>query len=263
MRRNTMQQDNDFTAVCRALRQAKHVAVLTGAGISAESGITTFRDALTGLWSRFDAMALATPDAFQDDPALVWGWYEWRRMMVLRSQPNAGHVALVELAKHVPQLTVITQNVDDLHERAGSRDVLHLHGSLHAPRCFSCDHPAAFASGIPDEPEEGRRLQPPTCTQCGGPIRPGVVWFNEALPSDIWLAAETAVRQCDVLLTIGTSGLVYPAAGLPALAQRQRATIVVINPNATAQDQQATYGLRGTAGQVLPALVQAMSNRDE
>ena len=253
-----MQQDNEFAAVCRALRQAKQLAVLTGAGISAESGIPTFRDALTGLWSRYDAMALATPEAFQRDPELVWGWYEWRRMKVLRSQPNAGHVALAELAKRVPKLTLITQNVDDLHERAGNHEVLHLHGSLHAPRCFACDRPAVFEPGIPDEPEGGRRLTPPACSHCGGPIRPGVVWFNEVLPDDVWRAAEQAVRQCDVLLTIGTSGLVYPAAGLPALAKQQRATVVVINPNETAQDRLATHYLQGAAGQVLPALLQAL-----
>ena len=254
-----MQQDNEFAAVCRALRQAKQLAVLTGAGISAESGIPTFRDALTGLWSRYDAMALATPEAFQRDPELVWGWYEWRRMKVLQSQPNAGHVALAELAKRVPKLTLITQNVDDLHERAGNHEVLHLHGSLHAPRCFACDRPAVFEPGIPDEPEGGRRLTPPACSHCGGAIRPGVVWFNEALPDDVWRAAEQAVRQCDVLLTIGTSGLVYPAAGLPALAKQQRATVVVINPNVTELDGLATHCLQGAAGQVLPALLQALS----
>lgn len=257
------QHEHEFSAVCRALRQAKHVAVLTGAGISAESGIPTFRDALTGLWSRFDAMDLATPDAYRRDKELVWGWYEWRRMKVLQSQPNAGHLALVELAMRVPQMTLITQNVDDLHERAGSRDVLHLHGSLHAPRCFACDRPASFSEGIPDEPEGGRRLKPPVCTHCGGSIRPGVVWFNEGLPDKIWQAAEQAVLQCDVLLTIGTSGLVYPAASLPALAKGQGATVVVINPNATEQDQQATYCLRGMAGQVLPALAHAVAVSDE
>jgi NAD-dependent deacetylase len=143
-----------------ALQEAKHVAVLTGAGVSAESGIPTFRDALTGLWERFDAEDLATPDAFRKDKELVWGWYEWRRMKVLRSLPNPAHLAIAELARHVPKLTFVTQNVDDLHKRAGSTDVLHLHGSLHSPRCFACGRVHTSAPGIPEEPEGGRRLIP-------------------------------------------------------------------------------------------------------
>ncbi len=129
-----------------ALRSARHVVVFTGAGVSAESGIPTFRDALTGLWERFDPGELATPEAFRRDPALVWGWYEWRRMRVLQSQPNPAHLAIADLARHVPQLTLITQNVDDLHERAGSEDVIHLHGSLHRPRCFACAREPAEAT---------------------------------------------------------------------------------------------------------------------
>ncbi|MER2512551.1 MAG: NAD-dependent deacylase [Nitrosomonas ureae] len=241
--------------VAAHLSQAKHLAILTGAGISAESGIPTFRDALTGLWERFDAADLATADAYRRDKELVWGWYEWRRMKVLLSEPNPGHVAIARLAELLPQCTLITQNVDDLHERAGSRDVLHVHGSLHAPRCFACARPFSFPDGVPVEPEGGRRLKPPVCAHCGGYIRPGVVWFNECLSPDIWEAADHAIRICDVLLTIGTSGMVYPAASLPALAQRLGKTVIVINPNATEQDHYATHCLRGPAGQVLPALV--------
>lgn len=164
------------------LRSAQHIVVFTGAGVSAESGISTFRDDLTGLWSRFDAAELATPDAFRRDPDLVWGWYEWRRMNVLRASPNAGHVAIAAMEHHVPKLTLITQNVDDLHERAGSGSVIHLHGSLFAPRCFACARPARFPDEFPDEPEGGRRVAPPKCSHCGGRIRPGVVWFGETLP---------------------------------------------------------------------------------
>ena len=208
-----------INAVADLLRQAEHVVVLTGAGISAESGIPTFRDSLTGLWERFDAEDLATPQAYRRDKELVWGWYEWRRMKVLLSKPNPGHFAIAQLAEAVPELTLITQNVDDLHERAGSLDVLHVHGSLHSPRCFGCNRPYTFPEEIPDEPEGGRRIKPPVCTHCGGSVRPGVVWFGEGLPGDIWRAAEHAVRSCDLLLSIGTSGLVYPAAGLPKVAQ--------------------------------------------
>ena len=241
--------------VADLLSQAKHLAILTGAGISAESGIPTFRDALTGLWERFDAEDLATPAAFRRDKALVWGWYEWRRMKVLLSEPNPGHLAIANLAKYVPHSTLITQNVDDLHERAGSQAVLHLHGSLHSPRCFACARPFSFPDGIPDEPEGGRRLPPPVCAHCGGYIRPGVVWFNEGLPPTVWKAAEQAVHTCDVLLSIGTSGMVYPAAGLPALAQRLGKTVIVINPNETEQDSCATHCLRARAEHVLPAIL--------
>lgn len=250
-----------LAAVGALLRQAQRVVVLTGAGISAESGIPTFRDTLTGLWQHFDAEELATPEAFRKDKELVWGWYEWRRMKVLQSDPNPGHRALVELAGRVPTLTLITQNVDDLHERAGSVDVLHVHGSLHTPRCFVCGRAYAFSDEVPKEPEGGRRLSPPTCAHCGGKIRPGVVWFGEGLPVTVWGRSERAVRDCDVLLSVGTSGLVYPAAGLPELARQLGKTVVLINPNVTDQDRHAQYCLRGPAGEVLPALVHAMGDQ--
>lgn len=241
--------------VAALLRKASHVAVLTGAGISAESGIPTFRDALTGLWSRFDAEDLATPEAFQRDPALVWGWYEWRRMKVLQAEPNPAHRALARLAEQLPQLTLITQNVDDLHERAGSRDVLHLHGSLHQPRCFDCGVTWTCPPGVPHEPEGGRHVEPPLCAACSGRIRPGVVWFGENLPLDILNAAEQAVRDCDLLLAVGTSGLVYPAANLPVMARRHGKAVVIVNPNPSGQDGVATHLLRGPAGTVLPGLL--------
>ena len=239
------------------LRAARRIVVLSGAGVSAESGIATFRDAQTGLWQRFRAEELATPEAFRHDPALVWGWYEWRRMQVLRAAPNPAHHAIAALAGRMPALTVVTQNVDDLHERAGSRDVVHLHGSLHAPRCSACAEPFALAPGIPSEPEGGRRLEPPRCASCGAAVRPGVVWFGESLPQAAWLRAQRAVEDCELLLTVGTSGLVHPAAGLPALARRAGATVVVINPVPTALDVVAHHVLRGPAGEQLPALLAA------
>ena len=246
---------DSLQAAADLLRKAKHVAILTGAGISAESGIPTFRHALTGLWARFDAEDLATPQAFKRDKALVWGWYEWRRMQVMRTQPNPGHVALAALTQLVPETTVITQNVDDLHEKAGSTGVLHLHGSLFAPRCFACARPHALPDGVPDEPDGGRHLKPPTCTHCGGSIRPGIVWFGEKLPEDAWSKAEAAVQQCDLLITVGTSGLVFPAASLPILAHRLGKPVIQINPSANGHDEVAQIILRGTAGAMLPALL--------
>ena len=244
-------------ALIIALQQAKHVVVFTGAGVSAESGIATFRDALTGLWKRFNAEDLATPDAFHRDEELVWGWYEWRRMQMLRSQPNPAHVAIAVLAQLVPKLTVVTQNVDDLHERAGSVGVLHLHGSLHSPRCNDCSQAHSLPPGIPAEPEGGRRLRPPRCLLCGGSVRPGVVWFGEELPVKKLGQAFSAASECDVLFAIGTSGLVQPAAGIPLLASQAGAKVVQVNPIGTQLDDACTWSLRGAAGEVLPKLLQA------
>ena len=238
-----------------ALQQARHIVVFTGAGVSAESGIATFRDALTGLWQRFDAEDLATPEAFVRDPERVWGWYEWRRMQVLQAQPNPAHRAIAELARHVPKLTVVTQNVDDLHERAGSAGVLHLHGSLQAVRCFDCGRAHSLGSDIPQEPDGGRRLHPPACRHCGGLIRPGVVWFGESLPPDVLDAAFTAAQSCDLLIAIGTSGLVQPAARIPSLARQVGASVLQINPTPTALDDDCDWSLRGAAGRVLPRLL--------
>ncbi|MCL7456074.1 Sir2 family NAD-dependent protein deacetylase [Micromonospora echinofusca] len=270
------------------LAQARRVVVFTGAGISAESGVPTFRDALTGLWRSFDARRLATPDAFRDDPALVWGWYEWRRATAGRARPNAGHVAVAAIEARVPHAVVVTQNVDDLHERAGSVAPIHLHGSLSAPRCSACARPAPLPaepplpdatslsaeapplsggatlraepplpSGTPDEHGDGRRVAPPRCAHCAGPVRPGVVWFGEALPSAALEAAVEAASACDLLLTVGTSGLVYPAAEIPRVAARFGALVVQVNPEETPLDAVADVNLRGPAAQVLPALVRA------
>jgi len=239
-----------------ALQKARHVVVFTGAGVSAESGIPTFRDSLTGLWERFNAEDLATPGAFRKDKELVWGWYEWRRMKVLRAQPNAAHIAIAALAQLVPKLTVVTQNVDDLHERAGSTDVLHLHGSLHSPRCATCGQAHIVSPGIPDEPEGGRRLSPPVCS-CGGFVRPDVVWFGEDLPVRALHRAFSAAQECDMLFAIGTSGLVQPAARIPSLAKQASASVVQINPTTTGLDRECTWSLRGAAGDIMPSLLQA------
>ena len=236
-----------------ALRDAQHIVVFTGAGVSAESGVSTFRDALTGLWARFDPMQLATPEAFLADPALVWGWYEWRRQLLLKSQPNPAHHAIAELALRVPKLTVITQNVDDLHERAGSCEVLHLHGSIFSPRCFSCAQPYVLTSA--PEMSYEQALPPPLCSNCQGMIRPGVVWFGEALPQAEMEAAFNAAENCDVLLSVGTSGVVQPAAQIPHLALRNGAWVVHINPEPVTSQHPRELSLAGAAGQILPLLV--------
>jgi NAD-dependent deacetylase len=247
------------------LARARRVVVFTGAGISAESGVPTFRDDLTGLWARFDAQRLATPEAFHADPDLVWGWYEWRRARVRRAQPNPGHLAIAAIEAMVPGSVVITQNVDDLHERAGSRAPIHLHGSLFAPRCVAdAAHPAAFPDTEQEESAdlgEGRR-RPPRCTRCGALVRPGVVWFGEALPEAALTAAIEAAASCDVLLAVGTSGVVYPAAEIPRIASRSGATVMQINPEPTPLDRVCAINVRGTAAQVLPALVTAARDID-
>jgi NAD-dependent deacetylase len=239
------------------LRGARHVAVLTGAGVSAESGVPTFRDKLTGLWERFDPVELATPQAFQRDPALVWGWYQWRRQLVEQAHPNAAHCALAEWQQRLPRFTLITQNVDDLHERAGSRHVQHLHGRLAISVCESCRREADV---IVSEhiPEGGRRIEPPRCLSCGARIRPGVVWFGEGLPQAEWRAALEAAEDCDVFLCVGTSALVQPAASLVERAAGAGALTVQVNPNPTPLDDEVDFTLKGLAGAVLPELLRCV-----
>jgi NAD-dependent deacetylase len=242
----------DFPAALLAgLRQARRVVVLTGAGISADSGLATFRDKQVGLWERFDPM-----EPFERDPELVWGWYEWRRMQVMRAHPNPGHLAVKILAERVSNLTLITQNVDDLHERAGSHSALHLHGSLARPYCMHCRREHLLPGAIPEEPEHGRAVAPPKCLQCGQMVRPGVVWFGETLPQREWGLAERAARECDVFFCIGTSSLVFPAASLLPIASESGALTIQVNP-AGAPSDRLSFDLRGRAGTVLPALLNA------
>ncbi|MDO3703165.1 NAD-dependent deacylase [Micromonospora sp. C28SCA-DRY-2] len=241
------------------LRDARRVVVFTGAGISAESGVPTFRDDLTGLWARFDARRLATATAFHADPDLVWGWYEWRRTRVRQAEPNPGHRAIATIEARIPGTTVVTQNVDDLHERAGSRAAIHLHGSLFAPRCVAAaGHPfRSTPDGGPAPSPDGGRIPPPRCASCGALVRPGVVWFGEALPEAALTAAVEAAAACDVLLAVGTSGLVYPAAEIPRIAAGSGAAVVQVNPEPTPLDRVCAVNLRGAAAEVLPSLVGA------
>jgi NAD-dependent deacetylase len=237
------------------LRSARHLVILTGAGVSAESGLPTFRDKQTGLWQRFNPEELATPSAFERDPALVWGWYEWRRAKAMRAFPNAAHKAIRILEDNVPRLTLVTQNVDDLHERAGSLVVHHLHGTLTHPYCTGCQRPFLLPSEMPEEPESGRRVEPPRCSYCAAQIRPGVVWFGEMLPQREWDLAVQASLDCDVFACIGTSSLVYPAASLTTRAINAGAATVQINPSGTDLDRRVSFDLRGAAGLIVPELV--------
>jgi NAD-dependent deacetylase len=243
--------------ICAFLQTAARIVVLTGAGVSAESGIPTFRDKQTGLWERFVAAELATPQAFERDPALVWGWYEWRRAAILRAQPNAGHRAIAAMAGRVPDFTLITQNVDDLHERGGSREVLHLHGEIARPRCGVCGMAHALPSESAAVSPAGARLEPPHCSSCGGRIRPGVVWFGEPLPAAPWARACEAARRCEVFLVCGTSSMVQPAASLTDMAIAAGAATIQVNPHPTCADDSVKFILRGTAATVLPQLVAA------
>ncbi len=247
-----------FDSAANLLATAAQVGVFTGAGMSAESGIPTFRDAQTGLWEQFDPEQLATPAAFRADKALVWGWYRWRMTLVERAQPNAGHLAIAALERIKPGLVVVTQNVDDLHERAGSSEVVHLHGSLFAPRCFACGRAFTGAGSAPGGSQETLRVEPPACRHCGGPVRPGVVWFGESLPTDAWERAERLMEDCDVLLVVGTSGVVQPAAGLPRLAKRHRKPIIEVNPQASELTSLADLACKAKAADALPAILAAM-----
>jgi len=232
-----------------AIARARSVAVLTGAGVSAESGVPTFRDAQTGLWAQFDPQKLATPDAFRRNPKLVWDWYAWRRKLVAKADPNAGHRALAVLEGRVSDFVLITQNVDGLHRRAGSRNVVELHGNIGRVKCSRENTIVEHWTEVGDEV--------PRCAGCGALLRPDVVWFEETLPPDALQAAEDAARRCQILLVVGTSAEVYPAAALPYYAKSAGATIVEINPNPTPLSDAADYVLRDPAGAVLPALVAA------
>jgi NAD-dependent deacetylase len=231
------------------LRAAQRVSALTGAGISAESGVPTFRDAQTGLWARFDPTELASPEAFARDPRLVWEWYAWRRDLVAGARPNPGHFALAELERRVPGFTLITQNVDNLHQAAGSRHLIELHGNVQRTKCSR--------EGVLIDEWVDTGEVPPRCPICGAPLRPDVVWFGESLPAAALFAAATAAREAELFFSIGTSALVQPAASLPLEALRHGALLVEINPDETPLTPAATYALRGPAGQILPALVAA------
>lgn len=243
----------------RVLREAERVVTLTGAGVSQESGLRTFRDAQSGLWAQYRPEDLASPEAFARDPKLVWDWYAMRREKVRDVEPNPGHYALAEMGRRVPQFTLITQNVDGLHRKAeqtpkvsetfGVYPILELHGNIQRVRCSEC--------GMFTETwEENEDV--PRCDGCGGMLRPDVIWFGEALPRSALEAAVEAARGCQVFLSIGTSGIVQPAAALAFAAHNKGAVVVEVNLETTPLTEKAEFFLQGKSGEILPALVKAV-----
>lgn len=238
-------------SLIEALQSAEIVTALTGAGVSAESGVPTFREAQTGLWAQYEPEHLATPDAFIEDPVLVWEWYAWRRSLVSEVDPNPGHVALVEFERRFPQFVTLTQNVDGLHRVAGASNVIELHGNIQQVKCFDRGHPILDWDTLDGVP--------PLCPLCGSYLRPDVVWFGESLSESALEQALAWALQADVYLSIGTSSLVYPAAALTVEAIKRDGIIVVeINPNETPLSPYVDFGLRGPSGEILPALLDAI-----
>lgn len=236
-------------ALIESLRAARHITVLTGAGVSAESGLRTFRDRLTGLWAEYRPEDLSTPEAFRQNPRLVWEWHAGHREAMAAAQPNPGHYALAHMEQQVPQFTLLTQNIDSLHQRAGSKQVIELHGNIARTRCFDNNH------RVDTWPETSEI--PPRCPECGSYLRPDVVWFGEVLPPEALEVATTAAKQCDVFFSIGTSGIVEPAASLAHRALSRGAVVVVINRDVINDESRWLYKINGPSGELLPALVQA------
>ncbi|MEL6869040.1 MAG: NAD-dependent deacylase [Pseudomonadota bacterium] len=244
-------RDDATQTVVDTLKQARSVVVLTGAGVSAESGVPTFRDAQTGLWAHHKAEDIATPEAFASDPLFAWNWYRWRRSLVAQAEPNAGHYALAQMATLVPNLTLITQNVDGLHAAAGSESVIEFHGNLFDDRCDSC---GVRSRATQHEPLDA----PPTCNRCGVILRPGVVLFGELIPESLLRRSTQAAQHCDVFLSVGTSSLVYPAASLAKTALSAGASVVEINMEPTPLSGVADAAIYAPSASVLPALVAAL-----
>ena len=232
------------------LRKSERVTALTGAGVSQESGLRTFRDAQTGLWSQYKPSELASPEAYERDPKLVWDWYAMRREKVREVEPNPGHYALVDMAHRIQDFSLITQNVDNLHRKAGSPHVIELHGNLQRVKCSSCSQQAEAWEDADDDV--------PLCESCGGLLRPDVVWFGESLPRTELEAAVEAARACQVFFSIGTSGLVQPAASLAYAARNRGAVVVEVNAEPTPLTQKVDFPLHGKSGEILPALVQTV-----
>ncbi len=244
---------SDIERAVQALAEAESVVAATGAGMSKESGIPTFRDALDGLWAHYNPEELASREGFRSDPSRVWGWYNYRRGLIAATSPHAGHEALARLETLIPEFIVVTQNIDDMHRRAGSKRILELHGNINRCKCFEHDHPVGDM-GVPLADADGP-LDPPTCTRCGSHIRPDVVWFGEMLPPGVFEEAERRAMSCDVMIVVGTSGLVYPAASLPMLAGSAGATVVEVNTEPSEITRFANIFLQGPAGQILPEIV--------
>ena len=254
-----MNLSDQIEHVASILKSARAVVAFTGAGVSQESGVPTFRDAQTGLWEQYNPEDLATPDAFHRNPKLVWSWYIHRLNLVALAQPNPGHVALANLPERVEQVHVITQNVDDLHERAGSANVIHLHGRLDRFRCSQDCSGARSPILLAAEDVNADRV--PTCPNCGAYVRPDVVWFGERLESASLDCASELTSTCDVMLVIGTSGVVQPASLLPERARENGAKVFIVNPMSTEQLPVADLHLQAASGEVLPRIVNSLNIR--
>jgi NAD-dependent deacetylase len=239
--------DPASAACVRILTDASSIVVSTGAGISAESGIPTFRDAPNALWANYDPHQLATREGFRRDPALVWRWYADRREVIAHAEPNPGHLAIAALETMFDSFTLVTQNIDNLHRKAGSANPIEVHGNIFRYKCFDKNHPI---DTLPD----GKQV-PPRC-HCGSAIRPDVVWFGELPAPEIERAYE-ALKRCDAILVVGTSGTVYPAAGFAEVAKQVGAKVIVVNPEPTPQIRSDVF-LQGPAGEILPAVLRAM-----
>jgi NAD-dependent deacetylase len=245
------------------LRDARKVVALTGSGMSAESGIPTFREPQTGLWAKYDPQELATPEAFRRNPARVFSWYASRLQAVRRATPHAGYAALVSLEGfYAGGFTVVTQNVDGMHARAGSGSVIELHGSLEAFRCVQCRHPYP-SDAVLELAASDHEVPPPTCSKCGNFIRPGVVWYGEMLPGDALERAGQAAQEADVALVIGSTSVVYPAAQLPSMVRAGGGKVIEVNPETTPLSSQADVSWRARAGEALPKLVEALTREIE
>jgi NAD-dependent deacetylase len=245
--------DSAIDAIAQRMRDARHVLVLTGAGVSAESGVPTFREAQTGLWAKYDPLELATPEAFAESPERVWAWYRWRKDLVRRAQPNPAHRAIARWQRVLPRLTVVTQNVDGLHQAAGLDAPIELHGSLASARCAGCgermDWDAVPTDALPRH-------------TCGALLRPDIVWFGEGLPQAALDSAMDAARGSELCLAIGTSGVVYPAAAIPQVAAQSGAFLVEINPQSTPLSAHADLHLKQPAGEALTALDASLQGLD-
>ncbi len=241
-----MAAGSDLSILKEKVTSARALTVLTGAGISADSGVPTFRGA-DGLWRNYRAEDLATPEAFERNPRLVWEWYNWRRELIAAKSPNAAHEAVVELEHRCPHFWLITQNVDGLHRAAGSRQLSEIHGNIWMVRCTSC--------GFVEENHDVPITILPTCRHCRGLLRPHIVWFGESLPADDMTRCAEALESCDVLLVIGTSGVVYPAAGFASAAKEAGAFVAEINMEETPQSRVVDLSLRGRARDIVPLLL--------
>lgn len=250
--------DGELGRAARFISKARRLVVLTGAGMSKESGIPTFREAQDGLWAQYDPMEMASEAGFRRNPKLVWEWYEYRFGMVKSARPNPGHLAIAQLEGLIPSVTVVTQNIDGLHSAAGSTTVLELHGSIERYKCMSGRHAGFSLDDVIQQHDK-----PPRCPECGDMLRPDVVWFGEYLPEDVMRRAYDASLHCTAMLVVGTSGVVQPAASLPFIAARTGALVVDVNPEPNEISEMADIFLQGAGGSILPELLQAILSEHE